>query len=135
MKTSEYVYRTTNSLPAEKLDSLIEAVGWGRRGAAAWARICSLSSIIVTAWDLEQIVGVGRVLEDGTMCMVYDVAVHPDHQGNGIGTEIMNRIVSNLEDKPYQSIGLFAWSDNPMNVPFYEKFGFSKVDFGMKLAP
>ncbi|MHA1154127.1 MAG: GNAT family N-acetyltransferase [Alphaproteobacteria bacterium] len=133
MAITQYKFRTENSVTAEKLDYLIEAVGWGRRGGDAWDRICSLSSLLVTAWDRDEIVGMGRVLEDGTMCMVYDIAVHPHHQGRGIGTEIMNRIVGQLKSQSYQSIGLFAWNENPMNVPFYEKFGFLKVDFGMKL--
>ena len=135
MADASYEYRTERSLAAGKLDDLIEAVGWGRRGDAAWARICALSSLLVTVWDGERIVGLGRVLEDGTMCMLYDIAVHPDHQGRGIGTEIMNRIVDRLRQQSHQSVGLFAWSGSPMNVPFYEKFGFRRVDFGMKFDP
>ena len=135
MAITEIKYRTENSVPAEELDDLIDAVGWGRRGAEAWDRICALSSLLVTAWDLERVVGMGRLLEDGTMCMVYDVAVHPNYQGQGIGTEIMNRIVCRLQSQPYQSIGLFAWRQSPTNIRFYEKFGFLKVDFGMKFDP
>ena len=135
MSITNIQFRTENSLSAKKLDDLMEAVGWRRRGADAWDRICALSSLLVTAWDGERIVGLGRILDDGTMAMVYDVAVHPDHQGRGVGREIMNRIVSHLKSRPYQSVGLFAWSQNPMNVPFYEKFGFRQVDFGMKFDP
>ena len=135
MADANYRFRTERSLSAEKLDDLIEAVGWGRRGAEAWARICSISSLLITVWDGERIVGLGRVLEDGTMCMLYDIAVHPDHQGRGIGTEIMNRIVDRLREQSHKSVGLFAWSESPMNVPFYEKFGFRRVDFGMKFYP
>ena len=133
MAITDYRFRTDGSAPAEKLDDLIEAVGWGRRGDAAWHRICALSSLLVTVWDGDDIVGMGRVLDDGTMCMVYDIAVHPDHQGRGIGSHIMARIVDHLKSQSYQSVGLFAWAANPMNVPFYEKFGFARVDFGMKL--
>lgn len=132
MAIIDYQFRTDSTPPAEKLDDLIEAVGWGRRGAKAWDRICALSSLLVTVWDGEDIVGMGRVLDDGTMCMVYDIAVHPDHQGRGIGSRIMAGIVEHLKSQSYQSIGLFAWAANPMNVPFYEKFGFTRVDFGMK---
>ncbi|NIA70063.1 GNAT family N-acetyltransferase [Pelagibius litoralis] len=135
MAVTEFQFRTENPVPAEKLDDLIEAVGWGRRGADAWDRICALSSLLITAWDRERLVGMGRILEDGTMCMVYDVAVHPAYQSRGIGTEIMKRIVGQLKNRPYQSIGLFAWNRNPVNVPFYEKFGFRKINFGMKFEP
>lgn len=128
-------FRTESSVPAEQLDDLVAAVGWGRRGAEAWARICAASSLLVTAWHDDRIVGMGRILEDGTMCMLYDIAVHPDYQGRGIGSEIMTRIVERLKGEPYQSVGLFAWSRNPVNVAFYEKFGFRSVDFAMKFAP
>ena len=135
MAMTDIQFRSDSALPARKLDDLVEAVGWGRRGGDAWERICAASSLLVTAWDGERLVGLGRVLDDGTMAMVYDVAVHPDHQGRGIGGEIMKRIVTHLKSRPYQSAGLFAWSQNPMNLPFYEKFGFRPVGFGMKFDP
>ena len=143
-------FSTDNPVPAGPLDGLIEAVGWGRRGAAAWAKICARSSLLVTAWEGgradaweggraderedERLVAMGRILEDGVMCMVYDVAVHPLYQGRGIGSAVMERIVGHLERQSFQSVGLFAWDKNPVNGPFYERFGFARVGYGMKFA-
>ncbi|WP_420345397.1 GNAT family N-acetyltransferase [Pelagibius sp.] len=127
-------FSTDNPVPAGPLDGLIEAVGWGRRGEAAWAKICARSSLLVTAWEDARLVGMGRILEDGVMCMVYDVAVHPLYQGRGIGSAVMRRIVGHLERQSFQSVGLFAWDQNPVNGPFYERFGFARVGYGMKFA-
>ena len=142
MGSDDIRFSTENPVPAGPLDGLIEAVGWGRRGEAAWAKICARSSLLVTAWEGgraderedERLVAMGRILEDGVMCMVYDVAVHPLYQGRGIGSAVMERIVSHLERQSFQSVGLFAWDKNPVNGPFYERFGFTRVGYGMKFA-
>ena len=134
MGTEGIRFSTENPVPAGPLDGLIEAVGWGRRGEAAWTKICARSSLLVTAWEDARLVGMGRILEDGVMCMVYDVAVHPLYQGRGIGSAVMRRIVGHLERQSFQSVGLFAWDKNPVNGPFYERFGFARVGYGMKFA-
>ena len=128
-------FSTEKHLPAEALDDLIDAVGWGRRGATVWAKICERSSLLVTAWEDEKLVGMGRALDDGMMGMIYDVAVHPRRQGRGIGRAIMQRITNYLEQQSLQSVGLFAWDKNPMTGPFYKGFGFTRVDFGMRWDP
>jgi ribosomal protein S18 acetylase RimI-like enzyme len=41
------------------------------------------------------LVGAGRVLADGLDCAyIADVAVHPDHQGHGLGTAIIRQLVT-----------------------------------------
>lgn len=114
------------------LDELTDSVGWGVRGEKAWQRIMELSSFCVTAWDDKRLIGMSRILEDGIMCMVYDVIVHPDYQGHGLGSEIMKRITDEIELSDFHSVGLFAWDGNPLNKSFYKKFGFTEVTTGMK---
>ncbi len=130
---TKITYKTIKDLPIDQLDDLIEIVGWGRRGKEMWEIILSKSSTVITAWSDNKLVGLGRTLEDGVMCMVYDIAVHPEYQGNKIGTQIMQYISDDLKTQQHQSIGLFAWDKNEGNIPFYNKFGFEQVDFGMKL--
>ena len=80
------------------------------------------------------LIGFGRILEDGVMCMFYDIGVHPDYQRGGVGKKIMEYLIDKVKDKRYVSIGLFAWEENPANIPFYENFGFEKVGTGMELV-
>ena len=86
-----------------------------------------------TAWDGHKLVGTGRIMEDGIICMFYDIGVHPDYQRRGIGAKILQKLIDRVKDKKYASIGLFAWEENSANVPFYKKFGFVKTS-GMELT-
>ncbi|MCP4355932.1 MAG: GNAT family N-acetyltransferase [Proteobacteria bacterium] len=130
---SEIIFRTDKNIDITKLADLTEVVGWGRRNENSWESILSKSSLVITAWDDDNLVGLGRILEDSIMCMVYDVAIHPDYQGKGVGSKIMQNIASEIKNQNFHSVGLFAWDANPANIPFYEKFGFKAVNFGMKL--
>jgi GNAT superfamily N-acetyltransferase len=49
------------------------------------------------------------------------IGVHPDSQGHGIGTALMNRCLEHL--KQQQAAG-YLETDRPENVDFYKKFGF-----------
>lgn len=124
---------TEKNLPLEQIDNLTEAIGWGRRGPEKWREILSKSSHVYSLWDGDKLVGMGRIVEDGAMCMFYDIAVHPDYQRRGLGSQIMSNLIAQVKDKKYVSIGLFTWEGDPTNVSFYEKFGFEKVGTGMEL--
>jgi len=67
-----------------------------------------------------RLVGVGRALADGIDCSyIADVAVHPDHQGHGMGTAIMRALVR--QSRGHQKVVLYA---SPGTEPFYERLGF-----------
>ena len=121
-------------LPIEQLDNLFQAIGWKVRGQEKWQEVLDKSSHVLTVWDGEKVVGMGRILEDGVMCMFYDIGVHPDFQKKGVGKKIMENLINKVKDKGYASIGLFAWEENPVNIPFYEKFGFKRQTSGMELV-
>lgn len=127
----QVIYRENKPVSASKLDRITNAVGWGARGDK-WGKILDTSSYVITACKGEEIVGLGRIVDDGVMCMVYDLAVHPKHQGEKIGSEIMSLLIAYIEKGNFQSVGLFAWNKDPTNIQFYKKFGFKQVDFGMK---
>ncbi len=131
---SKIIVSNSKDIPIEKLNKLFEAIGWKRGSIKKWKKVLSVSSYVVAAFDGETLVGFGRILEDGVMCMFYDIMVHPDYQNQGIGTKIMQNLIDKVKDKGYASIGLFAWDKNPQNISFYKKFGFEKVDTGMELV-
>jgi ribosomal protein S18 acetylase RimI-like enzyme len=125
--------RTDKKIDFNQLDSLWKAVGWKLRGKKKWEEVLSKSSFVYSLWDGQRLIGFGRIIEDGIMCMFYDVAVLPEYQDKGFGKKIMEKLIDNAKGKKYASIGLFAWEGNPRNVHFYEKFGFKKVKTGMEL--
>jgi len=75
------------------------------------------------------LVGAGRALADGVDCAyIADVAVHPDHQGRGLGKAIIRRLVARAEG--HKKIILYA---NPGTEPFYLELGFLPMNTAMAI--
>ena len=126
-------YSTAKKVSVQQLDNLFRLVGWRKRGKK-WNKVLYKSSFVYSVWDGKTLVGFGRIIEDGVMCMFYDIGVHPKYRKIGIGKKIMNKLISQVRRKKYASIGLFTWEDNKDNIEFYKKFGFVKVNTGMELV-
>jgi GNAT superfamily N-acetyltransferase len=74
------------------------------------------------AWDGDRLVGAGRICTDGLLhAIIYDVIVAPDHQGQGIGKQIVQRLVRKCLDAQIGTIQLFSARGKQ---GFYEKLGF-----------
>jgi ribosomal protein S18 acetylase RimI-like enzyme len=77
----------------------------------------------------EKLIGVGRALADGFDCSyICDVAVHPDFQAQGIGKQIVNKLVD--FSKNHTKILLFT---SIGKEPFYAKLGFDKMNTAMAI--
>ncbi|KPC71215.1 GNAT family N-acetyltransferase [Streptomyces coelicoflavus] len=73
------------------------------------------------------LVGAGRALADGVDCAcIADVAVHPEHQGRGLGSDIVRRLVELAEG--HKKIILYA---APGTEPFYRGLGFLHMNTAM----
>ena len=105
---------------------------------SSWARGRSLqdaqdmvqhTNLFLTAWDKGHLVGCGRVLTDYVYrASIWDVIVDSQYQGQDIGTEIINRILSHSD---LQRVELF-WLCTRDKQAFYETLGFSaKEQIGM----
>lgn len=127
------IYKEGLGIDSDKLDELWSAIGWKSRGSNKWKEVLSKSSYMYTAWDNRKLIGTGRIMEDGVMCMFYDIGVHPKYQRQGIGSKILQQLIKKVKDKKYVSIGLFSWEQNPANIPFYKKQGFVQKTSGMEL--
>lgn len=119
------------AIPYDEICRLTESVGWGKRfypNAEKWKRVLASSSWIAYIKEKGKVVAFGRILEDGMMCLFYDVCVHPDYQGQGLGRQLMEHLISKVKDQGFISIGLFTWEGNPDASKFYEKLGFEHVE-------
>lgn len=61
------------------------------------------------------------------------IGVAPEHQGEGIGSELLNSIVAEADS---QRKPIYLETSVEGNLPFYQKFGFNtyaELDFGYKL--
>ena len=73
-----------------------------------------------------EIIGTARVIGDGSTCFyIQDVIVKPEYQKNGIGLEMMKKVMEYIKENACSGaiIGLMAAKNKEQ---FYEKFGFWK---------
>lgn len=85
----------------------------------------SLFGAVAVHEPTDETVGMGRVVGDGgTVYLLSDIAVHPDHQGRRLGTQIVRRLEAYLEREapPSAYVTLIADVDG-----FYERFGYEDV--------
>lgn len=76
----------------------------------------------ISVYDDEKLIGFGRILCDGIMhALILDVIVHPERQNEGIGKEIMNRLILKFKQHKIRDIQLFCAKGKKA---FYEKLGF-----------
>ncbi len=118
-----------------EMNELAEKVGWGKsyyKDEGKWEYMLARTAHVAYIKKDGQLIAFGRIVEDGKMCMFYDICVHPDHQGHDLGTLLMEHLTQKIKDKSYTSIGLFAWEANKTLPSFYSKFGFEK-SMGMEL--
>ena len=75
------------------------------------------------------LIGAGRALADGIDCSyLCDIAVHPDHQGQGLGKAIVVKLKE--LSAGHRKIILYA---NPGKEPFYRKLGFMRMRTAMAI--
>lgn len=86
------------------------------------------SHTVVFIFDGDKLIGFGRAISDGVyQAAVYDVAVLPEYQGQGMGRKIIESIYDSL---PQCNFILYA---SPGKEMFYEKLNFKRMKTGMAL--
>lgn len=115
--------------PAEHA-ALAAAVNWESHFDDA-VRAASLDASIagvVFVDDTGEVVGMARAVGDGMQyAYVQDVIVHPGHDGEGIGTQLVERLIDLL--RPHSGtelfVGLFA---SPEAEDLYRSLGFTSAE-------
>ncbi|MBJ7450269.1 MAG: GNAT family N-acetyltransferase [Parachlamydiales bacterium] len=124
------ILESKDGISYQQIDNLFELVGWGKGfypTIEKWQRVLKASTFIAYIKKDDQVIAFARILEDGIMCMFYDMCVHPDYQGNGLGTKVVSFLLDKIKDMEFISIGLFVEESNPSARKFYESVGFEKV--------
>lgn len=95
-------------------------MGWPNPpSAAVHLRILQGSYKVWLAFDGDLVVGFITAISDGVLAaFIPNLEVTPDYQGQGIGTELVRRMLASLEH--LYSIDLMCDDDV---VPFYERLG------------
>ena len=120
-------YKLIKALPNEQLYKLFISAGWADESTTTQAMIDSfnkpfINSIIVfSAWDNDLLVGCVRVLSDKMFrSVIYDLAVLPEYQGNGIGKVLVKKCREQYPNSEWL-VGTTA-----KRASFYENLGFDK---------
>lgn len=117
-----------NSLTYEIYYNLREAVGWSNFSETQAREALKNSKYDVVFFNEEKAIGMGRVIGDGIYYIIVDVVVVPEFQGKGIGTKIINEIISYItENIPKDSRVSVQLISEKGKEPFYEKIGFKKI--------
>lgn len=86
-----------------------------------WKIALANSKPIVTAWDGERMIGFARATSDGIYrASIWDVAVHPDYQGAGLGRKLVETVLMHPHMNRVERIYLMTTHQQK----FYERIGF-----------
>lgn len=110
----------------EEIAHLRESVGW--ETTENYGKILENSHFYVTVRDGDKLVGfvnlAGGVAGD---CLIYDLCVHPDYQGRGIATGMINEIIEYCKGNSIHGLNVLF---EEKNLPFFKKLGFRMMHGG-----
>jgi GNAT superfamily N-acetyltransferase len=113
----------------DELSHLYEIAPLGHKPPDALKTVFGHSMFTCFVYAGDTLVGAGRALADGRDCSyIADVAVHPRHQGRGLGKAIIGKLVDLSRD--HKKIILYA---NPGTEGFYIKLGFLRMNTAMAI--
>jgi GNAT superfamily N-acetyltransferase len=116
----------SSELPEEnKFAVLFETTGWNEdyhTSPDEFSTAFANSWYTLSAYDGTRLVGFGRIVSDRVLhAMIYELIVLPAYQNQGIGGEILARLVHRCQQFGIRDIQLFCAAGKR---PFYENRGF-----------
>ena len=107
---------------------ILETVGMSHHRPDIHRQAFEASHTAIFAHCRGRLIGFGRAISDGQyQAALYDCAVLPEFQGQGVGSAIIGRIVERLS---HCNIILYA---SPGKEQFYQNHGFARMKTGMAL--
>jgi GNAT superfamily N-acetyltransferase len=127
-------YRTGNDLDLDDMIELYVDSTLGERRPVGdrdrMARMLEEAELVITAWDVDLMVGISRCVTDWVYCTyLSDLAVRADYQGQGIGKELVRLT---REATPDATVILLA---APAAVDYYPRIGMTRHDSAWVLWP
>jgi GNAT superfamily N-acetyltransferase len=118
----DITYKDTKIFKPEELQDLFLSAKWSS-GHYPEKLVIAMknSSLVFTAWNNENLIGLVNILDDGIMtAYVHYFLVNPEYQGQGIGKELARLVSEKYKD--YLRIVLIAYDKE---VDFYKQCGFT----------
>lgn len=110
----------------EEYNMLSEAVGWRSKEKSIIEEAFKNTLYSLCVFDEDKFIGFGRIIGDKTIFLYFhDIKVHPEYQHQGIGTEIMERLLKQVDEykKVNPKIRTYLGAAKGKEG-FYERFGF-----------
>ena len=118
------IYKYNETVSAKALSDLRESVGWNRM-EDEYNNPLMTSYYHIAVYEDDKMVGYIDSVSNGvTDAYIQDLMVHPDYQGKGLGTELMNQMIAYLKENRIYIISVVF---EESLKPFYDRFGFSSM--------
>ncbi|MBI9030737.1 GNAT family N-acetyltransferase [bacterium] len=120
-------YLVNNPLKSEEVINLFLSVGWSKNPDDILPAF--QNSYYITCYDGDKLIAFARAISDYYYYTnIFDVIVHPDYQKQGIGKEMIIRILEKFKGT------YFFLTHTEGKREFYEKCGFSFNQCGMWIS-
>lgn len=117
-----------NILDYDIYSSLRKSVDWNAYSEEQARQALKNTYYSIVAYDEDKVIGMSRVISDGIYFLIVDVIVVPKYQGQGIGTEMMQRLIQYIDKiTPVGSRSSIQLLSIAGKEGFYEKHGFKRL--------
>lgn len=113
------------AIDLSQLQALFQVTAfWAKdRRPEDWAIALAHSKPIVSVWDKDRLIGFARATSDGIYrATIWDVVVHPDYQGAGLGRKLVETVLMHPHVNRVERVYLMTTQQQE----FYKKIGFEE---------
>ena len=128
-------YETNTSVSTAEFVSLLKSSTLGERrpidDLECIEGMLKNSNLIISAWHKDKLVGISRSVTDfNYCCYLSDLAVDSEHQGQGVGKELLK-----ITKKSLRASCMIILLSAPVAVNYYPQLGFNKHESAWMLSP
>lgn len=119
-------YTDRKDFSANDLRQLFQSVDWlSANYPDRLKKALDHCETVFTAWDGVQLVGLVNAIDDSELtAYVHYLCVNPAYQGQGIGSELLNRIKEKYKNYLY----IIIIAENEALIQYYSRNGFRYID-------
>lgn len=119
-------YTNQKNFSANDLQQLFQSVNWlSANYPDRLKKALDNCETVLTAWDDKKLVGLVNAIDDSELtAYVHYLCVNPMYQGQGIGSELLNKIKVKYQNYLY----IIVIAENEPLIKYYSRNGFQHID-------